>query len=103
MVNFDKFSPSNIIEEKRGMLSSETIPFYLKNLEEIASKSDGFLASKQLSWCDLYFTAMIDYMNWMMKGNLIENFENLKKVYEKVLKIDQIKNYMEKRPKQSTE
>lgn len=99
MVNFDKFSPEKVVEEKRAQLKSETIPFYMKNLEEIASKNDGFLAIRKLSWGDVYFAAMVDYMNWMMKGNLIEDFENLKKVYENVMKIDGIKNYIEKRPK----
>ncbi|KAL7011735.1 hypothetical protein ACKWTF_014417 [Chironomus riparius] len=99
MVNFDKFSPPNVIEEKRAQLKSESIPFFLKNLEEIASKNDEFLAIKKLSWGDLYFAAMIDYMNWMMKGNLLEDFENLKKVYEYVMEIDGIKSYVEKRPK----
>ncbi|CAG9810421.1 unnamed protein product [Chironomus riparius] len=99
MVNFDKFSPPNVIEEKRAQLKSESIPFFLKNLEDIASKNDGFLAVKKLSWGDLYFAAMIDYMNWMMKGNLLEDFENLKKVYGNVMEIDGIKSYVEKRPK----
>jgi hypothetical protein len=103
MVNFDKFSPPNVVDQKRAQLKSETIPFYLKNLEGIASKNDGFLAIKKLSWGDLYFAAMVDYMNWMMKENLIENYENLKKVYGNVMEIDGIKKYVEKRPKPQME
>ncbi|XP_070507914.1 glutathione S-transferase-like [Chironomus tepperi] len=99
MVNFDKFSPPNVVEEKRAQLKSETILFYLKNLELIASKNDGFLATKKLTWGDFYFASMIDYMNWMMKENLIENFVNLKRIYKNVMENDKIKTYIEKRPK----
>ncbi|KAG5667803.1 hypothetical protein PVAND_015772 [Polypedilum vanderplanki] len=101
MVAWDKSSPQNFIDEKRAELLNKTIPFYLENLEKIAVKSgSGYLASSKFSWADLYFVPMIEYMNFMMKTNLLEEYENLKKVYENVMKIESIKNYVAKRPTQ---
>lgn len=99
MVNFDKFSPANIVEGKRTELLTQTIPLYLSKLEAIAS-SNGFLVNDKLSWADLYFTSMVEYMNWMMKANLIENYEKLSKIFTNVMAIENIKNYVAKRPNQ---
>jgi glutathione S-transferase len=99
MVNFDKFSPPAVVETKRAELLSTTIPFYLANLEKIAAKTNsGFLASSKLSWADLYFVPMMEYMNWMMKTNLLEKFENLSKIYANVMAVESIKSYVDKRP-----
>ncbi|CRL08049.1 CLUMA_CG020869, isoform B [Clunio marinus] len=49
---------AKIQEEKRKNLNSETIPFYLKKLEEMAKENQGHLALKRRTWADLYFVAL---------------------------------------------
>lgn len=52
----------------------------------------------QLTWVDLYFVAILDYLNFMTKQDLIEKYPNLKALKEKVLAVDSIKKWIEKRP-----
>ena len=85
-------------EEKRKVLNTETIPFYLNKLEEIAKENNGHLALNRLTWADLYLTALSDYMNFMAKQDLFEKHANLKKVTTNVLEIDSIKKWVAKRP-----
>lgn len=86
-------------EEKRKTLNAETIPFYLSKLEEVAKENNGHLALKRLTWADLYFTAVHEYMNYMAKQDLLEKSANLKKVTTNVYAIDSIKKWIAKRPK----
>jgi len=51
-----------------------------------------------LSWADLYFVAVIDYINFLAKIDSLEGRPNLQGLKEKVLAIPQIKQWVEKRP-----
>lgn len=53
----------------------------------------------QLTWADLYFTAILDYMDYMVKGDLVEKHANLKAVRDNVLALPAIKEWIAKRPK----
>lgn len=53
----------------------------------------------QLTWADIYFVAQLEYINTMLKKDLLTGFENLKALREKVLAIPNIKKWVEKRPK----
>lgn len=52
----------------------------------------------QLSWADLFFVAVLDYLNYMAKINILENRPKLQTLKETVLAIPQIKSWIEKRP-----
>lgn len=52
----------------------------------------------QLSWADIYFVALLDYMNFVIKSDLLEGRPNLQKLKEHVLTIPQIKSWIAKRP-----
>jgi prostaglandin-H2 D-isomerase / glutathione transferase len=71
----------------------------LGKLDEIAKENNGHLALKRLTWADLYFTAVSDYMSFMAKQDITEKHANLKKVTTNVLAIDSIKKWVAKRPK----
>lgn len=88
-----------IQEEKCKALNTETIPFYLEKLEEIAKKNNGHLALNRLTWADLYFTSMVGFMSFMAKQDLTAKHANLRKVTENVLAIESIKKWVAKRPK----
>ena len=85
-----------IQKKKRVTLDSETIPFYLEKLEAMAV--DGHFALGKLTWADLYFVGILDYLNYMAKKDLTENHPNLNKVKETVLALEGIKNWVAKRP-----
>lgn len=80
-------------------MNAETIPLYLNKLDEIAKENNGHLALKRLTWADLYFTALSDYMSFAAKQDLLAKHANLKKVSTNVLDIDSIKKWVAKRPK----
>lgn len=86
-------------EQKYKTLNAETIPFYLKKLDEIAKTNDGHLALKRTTWADLWFTGQIDYMNFMAKQDLTANHPNLKKVITNTEAIPSIKKWIAIRPK----
>lgn len=51
-----------------------------------------------MSWADLFFVAVLDYLNYMSKIDLLEGRTNLQALKEKVLALPQIKSWIEKRP-----
>lgn len=53
----------------------------------------------QLSWADLFFVAILDYLNFMVKIDLLEGRPKLQGLKEQVLAVPQIKTWVEKRPK----
>lgn len=104
--------------KKREPLEAEIIPFYLEKLDSLAKENNGHFALGkvrtaqhvrlmqinlfqflQLTWADVYFTAVLDYLNYMAKQDLTANHPNLKQVVENVLNVEGIKNWIAKRPK----
>lgn len=57
-----------------------------------------FINPFQLTWADIYFAGILDYLNYMVKVDLIEKYPNLKRVVEGVTSLEQIKAWLEKRP-----
>jgi len=85
-------------EEKMKVIKNEAIPFFLNRLEAIAKANDGHFALKKLTWADLYFTGMINYLNSMAGSNLTENHPYLRKVVENTESTPGIKEWVAKRP-----
>lgn len=52
----------------------------------------------QLTWADVYFTGILDYLNYMAKVDLLEKHPNLKRLVDGVLALEPIKAWIEKRP-----
>ena len=49
----------------------ETIPYYTKRFDEVVKANGGYLAAGRLTWADFYLVALIDYLNFMAKENLL--------------------------------
>ncbi|KAF5279381.1 hypothetical protein FQA39_LY05491 [Lamprigera yunnana] len=94
--NYEKDSDAK--ERCRVTLFAETIPYYLGRFEEIAKANDGHLAVGKLTWADFYFVGILDYLNYIVKKNLIADYPNLQKVKTNVLSLPAIKAWVEKRP-----
>ncbi|KAJ8915851.1 hypothetical protein NQ315_004665 [Exocentrus adspersus] len=88
-----------IKQTKAGPLFNEILPFYLGKLDEQAKRNNGYLAAGRLTWADVYFIALLDYINFMAKKDIIADSPNLQSVKENVLKVPNVKDWIEKRPK----
>jgi len=85
-------------EKKWGPLKNETIPFYMSKFEEVVQKNDGHFVGGKLTWADIYFVAVLDYLSGMAKEDLVEKCPKLKALKEQVLALPAIKAWVEKRP-----
>uniref|UniRef100_A0A8D8R3S9 glutathione transferase n=1 Tax=Cacopsylla melanoneura TaxID=428564 RepID=A0A8D8R3S9_9HEMI len=94
--HYDKNEESK--NAKWDPLNKETIPFYLGKFEELIKANGGYLANGKLSWADIFFVSMLDYMSMMAKQELTANAPALKKLSDEVLAIPAIKKWVEKRP-----
>ncbi|CAD6232177.1 GSCOCT00001784001.3-RA-CDS, partial [Cotesia congregata] len=85
-------------EAKREPLMKEQLPFALDRLDEQVKKNGGYFVGGKLTWADMVFVALLDYLNFMTKFDITEKHENLKALKEKVLALPKIKTWVEKRP-----
>lgn len=93
------YEPDDMVKEKKMItLNNEVIPFYLTKLNVIAKENNGHLVLGKTTWADVYFAGILDYLNYLTKINLLENFPNLQECVNKVLENDNIKAYIAKRP-----
>jgi len=83
---------------KYGPLIKETIPFYMDKFESIVGENNGYFVNGKLSWADLFFVAILDYLNYMSKIDVLEGRPKLKVLKEQVEAVPQIKAWIEKRP-----
>ncbi|EFN78063.1 glutathione S-transferase [Harpegnathos saltator] len=81
-------------------VAEEQVPYYLERLDAQVQKNGGYFVGGALSWADFTFVALLDYMNYMMKpdGDIIEKYDNLKQLKQKVVEMPAIKSWIEKRP-----
>nr|AHC08043.1 sigma glutathione S-transferase [Locusta migratoria] len=86
-------------EKKKEPLFNETLPFLLPRLDNLVKENGGYLANGKLSWADLYFIAVLDYLNTMVGFDLTKDYPNLAELKNKVLEIPAIKEWVDKRPK----
>lgn len=93
------YEPDDDVKEKKNItLTTEVIPFYLEKLEEIAKENQGHLALSKLTWADVYFAAILDYINYMAKVDLLEKYPGLRGLVDSVNELEPIKAWLEKRP-----
>ncbi|XP_075215228.1 uncharacterized protein LOC142321122 [Lycorma delicatula] len=85
--------------KKYEPLMKETVPFYLEKIDNVIKENGGYLANGKLSWGDLYFVAITDYLNYLLKFNITEKHSNIQALHDKVVSIPQIKAWIGKRPK----
>ncbi|KAG4070477.1 hypothetical protein HA402_005709 [Bradysia odoriphaga] len=94
-----QYEPDEAVKEKKRVtLNAETIPFYLTKLDAIAKENNGHLALGKLTWADFYLTGIIDYLNYLVKFNLLDPYPNLKAVVDNVNALDAVKAWVAKRP-----
>ncbi|XP_015183848.1 PREDICTED: glutathione S-transferase-like [Polistes dominula] len=80
-------------------VAKETVSYILERLDAQVKKNGGYFVGGALTWADLTFVALLYYLNYMMKSNIIEKYDNLTALQDKVLNHPNIKKWIEKRPK----
>nr|AAR84628.1 glutathione S-transferase [Gryllotalpa orientalis] len=58
-------------EKKKEPLMKETIPYYMPKFEEQVKRNGGYFVNNKLTWADLYFVAVLDYLNWMVGEKIL--------------------------------
>ncbi|XP_043677932.1 glutathione S-transferase-like [Vespula pensylvanica] len=79
-------------------VANEVVPYFLERLDNQVKNNGGYFVGGALSWADFTFVALLDYLNFMSKSNIIEKYDNLKALKEKVENIPAIKKWVEKHP-----
>lgn len=92
------YETNNEAKAAKLEVAKEVVPFYLERLDAQVQKNGGFFVGGALTWADLVFVALLDYLNFMMQSDIIEKYDNLKQLEEKVLALPAIKSWVEKRP-----
>ncbi|XP_019878999.1 glutathione S-transferase isoform X2 [Aethina tumida] len=92
-------SDEKIKQALKEPLFKETIPYYLNKFEAIAKENNGHFALGRLTWADMFWLGLIDYMNFMAGTDLIANYPNLRAVVDNASANPNVKAWLEKRPK----
>ncbi|XP_003703954.2 uncharacterized protein LOC100881165 [Megachile rotundata] len=92
------YEPNEQAKAEKLKIAQELVPYYLERLDAQVKKNGGYFVGGALTWADLTFVALLDYLNFMMGHNIIEKYDNLKQLQEKVLAIPKIKSWVDKRP-----
>ncbi|XP_071568388.1 glutathione S-transferase-like [Temnothorax nylanderi] len=85
-------------KEQKLEIVDETVSYYLERLDAQVKTNGGYFVGGALTWADLTFVGVLDYMNFLTKENIVEKYENLKQLRKKVEEIPAIKSWIEKRP-----
>lgn len=85
-------------EARYEPLVTEILPFYLSRLDAQVKNNGGFMIDGKLTWADLVFVALLDYLNFMAKFDITEKYENLTALKQKILDIPNIKSWIGRRP-----
>nr|WCC58240.1 glutathione S-transferase [Pharsalia antennata] len=86
-------------QAQAGPLFNDTVPFYLEKLDAQVKKNNGYLVGGRITWADIFAVSMLEYVSVLHKKDFISNFPNLLIVKENVLKVPNIKSWVDKRPR----
>ena len=79
-------------------MAKEVVPFMIGRLNEQVERNGGYLASTNITWADIVFVAVLEYLNDLMGYDIIEKAAFLKILRTKILELPKIKEWIAKRP-----
>ncbi|XP_031842255.2 glutathione S-transferase-like [Nomia melanderi] len=98
-ISFYSYEKNEAAKAEKLVYVKEVVPYLLERLDAQVKKNGGYFVGGALTWADITFVSILDYLNHMMKSDIIEKYENLKQLKEKVLNVPAIKAWNEKAPK----
>ncbi|XP_049947215.1 glutathione S-transferase-like [Schistocerca serialis cubense] len=99
MVSHAHETDETLKQKKKAAVINESLPFLLPRLDQMVKENGGYLANGKLSWADLYFVALIDYLRGIIGFDITKDYSNLAVLKKTVLEIPAIKQWVAKRPK----
>lgn len=93
------YETNEVAKAEKINIIKDQVPNYLERLDAQVKKNGGYLVGGALTWADLTFVSLLEYFNFMVKSDLIENYKNLKQLEQTVNNVPAIKSYLAKRPK----
>ncbi|XP_022200993.2 glutathione S-transferase [Nilaparvata lugens] len=78
-------------------LLNEKVPFYFNKFNDHIKNNGGYLANGKLSWGDIYFISILEFMTTIW-SDIIDKYEHIKALNDKVVNLPKIKAWIEKRP-----
>lgn len=87
-----------IKQSRKEILFKEILPFYQERLDKLAKDNNGHLVLGCLTWADIYFVGLLDFLNTMAGIDITAGYSGLESVKNNVLVIPDIKEWMETRP-----
>ncbi|XP_049856599.1 glutathione S-transferase-like [Schistocerca gregaria] len=87
-----------IKQKKKETVFKETLPFYLERLNEQVKENGGYLAAGKMTWGDIFFAALCDYMNGVAQFDITKDYPNLASLKKKIRELPAIKEWISKRP-----
>lgn len=91
-------SNEELRNSRKEVLFRETLPFYQERLDNMAKENNGHLALGCLTWADIYFVGLLDFLNTMAGIDIIEGYPNLQAVKNNVMIIPDIQEWFATRP-----
>ncbi|XP_049803743.1 glutathione S-transferase-like [Schistocerca nitens] len=87
-----------IKQKKKVTVFNETLPFYLERLNEQVKENGGYLAAGKLTWGDIFFAGLCDYMNCVAQFDIAKDYPSLASLKKKICELPAIKDWISKRP-----
>ncbi|KAL0280897.1 UNVERIFIED_CONTAM: hypothetical protein PYX00_002055 [Menopon gallinae] len=91
----DKTENKDKVKDK---VLNQDLPFFLQRLDKRVAEHKGHFVNGKVTWPDLQYTAMYEYLSRMAGKGIDDEYPNLKSLRQKISEIPQIKSWMEKRP-----
>ncbi|KYN04887.1 PREDICTED: glutathione S-transferase-like isoform X1 [Cyphomyrmex costatus] len=92
------YESNETVKDAKRKAAMETVPFYLERLDAQVKKNGGYFVGGSLTWADFVFVGLLEYLNHMMKEDIVEKYKNLKQLQKTVEELPAIKKWLEKRP-----
>ncbi|XP_028045698.1 glutathione S-transferase [Monomorium pharaonis] len=79
------YEKNEAAKNEKYKIAKEMVPYYIQRLEEQARRNKCYFVSGTLSWADITFVGLLDYMNYMMKEDILPlKYTNLNQLKSKV-------------------
>ncbi|XP_063230994.1 glutathione S-transferase-like isoform X2 [Bacillus rossius redtenbacheri] len=85
-------------EKKKGPVLETTVPYYMDKFEELVAKNGGYFVGGKMTWADVYFVGIVDYLSFMVGFDLLEKCPKLAALKRTVESVPSIKAWVDKRP-----
>lgn len=92
------YETDETVKGQKREIAEKKVTFFLTRMNEQVKQNNGYFVNGKLSWADMTFVALLEYLDFMMGEEIVEKYEYLQQLKQTVLDLPAIKNWIEKRP-----